>query len=199
MAIRPGYTSRDLELLPDVEGVRYEIIDGDLYVSKTPVWQHQYASGQLSADLTTWDREAGLGVTLPTPGLVFAPDQDVIPDMVWISKARLALALDRAGHLRIAPELVIEILSRGAANERRDRELKLSLYSRQGVHEYWIVDWRRRRVQVFRREQAALHLAATLEGDDVLTSPLLPGFSCPLPRLWAPEIEPAVLDEDDED
>ena len=80
--------------------------------------------------------------------------------------------------------LVVEVLSPGAENERLDRELKLSLYSRQGVREYWIVDWRARTVQVYRRQQTQLELAATLLGEDVLTSPLLPGFACPISRFW---------------
>jgi Uma2 family endonuclease len=95
---------------------------------------------------------------------------------------------DDAGHLRAAPELVVEVLSPGAANERRDREKKLALYSRQGVEEYWIVDWRARAVEVHRREGAALRLAATLRDDDQLTSPLLPGFACPISQLWPPAL-----------
>lgn len=79
---------------------------------------------------------------------------------------------------------MVEVLSPGPANEQRDRELKLSLYSRQGVQEYWIVDWQAQVVQVYRREQAALQLAATLFVGDVLTSPLLPGFTCPVDRFW---------------
>ena len=92
--------------------------------------------------------------------------------------------MDEAGHFRRAPELVVEVLSPGPKNERRDRELKLKLYSRQGVREYWIVDWRTRTVQVFRREQAALRLVATLESDDALTTPLLAGFRQPVAELW---------------
>jgi Uma2 family endonuclease len=82
----------------------------------------------------------------------------------------------------------VEVLSPGARNERRDRDLKLKLYSRQGVQEYWIADWLLRTIQVYRRQEAELRLVATLRGDDVLTSPLLPGFSCPLPSLWPPDV-----------
>jgi Uma2 family endonuclease len=53
------------------------------------------------------------------------------------------------------------------------------------VHEYWIADWRQRRLDVYRRENAALHLVATLYASDTLESPLLPGFSCPVARLFA--------------
>ena len=179
------YTSRDLECLPDVDGVRYEIIDGDLHESKQPSWHHQRACMRISLTLEVWSDQTGAGVTVPAPGLIFAADEDVAPDVVWISRERLADALDEAGHLRVAPELVVEVLSPGPANERRDRELKLKLYSRQGVREYWIVDWHRRIVQVFRRQRATLRLVATLQDDDVLTTPLLAGFACPILSLWA--------------
>jgi len=41
---------------------------------------------------------------------------------------------------------------------------------------------------VYRRSDAALHLVATLEGEDVLTTPQLPGFTCPIAELWAPTL-----------
>jgi hypothetical protein len=40
VSISPRFKSADLELLPDIDGVRYEIIDGELYVSKQPDWHH---------------------------------------------------------------------------------------------------------------------------------------------------------------
>jgi len=80
--------------------------------------------------------------------------------------------------------LVVEVLSPGSVNERRDREVKLKLYSRRGVSEYWIVDWQQRKVEVYQRQQMALHLLATLYATDTLTSPLLPGFACPVVTLF---------------
>ncbi len=184
MSVQRRYTSADLDHLPDVEGTRYEIIDGELHVSKQPSWRHQRIITKLSRELDMWSVESGLGETTHAPGLIFAEDQDVAPDLVWISDGRLAGALDDAGHLRTAPELVVEVLSPGSRNERRDRELKLALYSRQGVDEYWIVDGRSRTVQVYRGNGPLLAPTTTLQDDDVLSSPLLPGFSCPLRRLW---------------
>jgi Uma2 family endonuclease len=188
MSISRRFTSADLEGLPDIEGVRYEIIAGELHVSKQPDWHHQYACSAITTALHSWDRQTELGVTLVAPGLVFAADDDVAPDVVWVSRARLGTVLDAAGHLRAAPELVVEVLSPGSANERRDRELKLALYSRQGVDEYWIVDWRRQAVQVYRRDGATLRLVGALGSRDVLTSPLLPGFACPVSNLWTPPV-----------
>lgn len=97
--------------------------------------------------------------------------------MVWASYEWLEQLLDEAGYLTTAPELVVEVLSTGKANERRDREAKLKLYSVRGVLEYWIVNFKERVVEVYCRENGILKLAATLYHQDELTSPTLPGFS----------------------
>ena len=71
------------------------------------------------------------------------------------------------------------------ANKDRDREVKLTLYSRRGVREYWIIDRFTRTIAVHRRTAAAaLELAATLTDRDTLTSPLLPGFALPVAQLF---------------
>jgi Uma2 family endonuclease len=184
MSVQRRFTSHDLDRLPHVEGTRYEIIDGVLHVSSQPSWRHQRAANRICTALTIWSDDTGLGEPSAAPGVIFAEDDDVAPDIVWISKRRLDGGLDSAGHLRVAPELVVEVLSPGSANERRDRVTKLDLYSRQGVREYWIVDCRLRTVEVFRRAGAVLERVATLADDDVLTSPLLPGFALPVRSIW---------------
>jgi Uma2 family endonuclease len=178
------FTTADLELLPD-NGDRYEIIDGELFVTRAPHWGHQKAIGNLYQELNTWSRETNLGQAGINPGLIFTDADNVIPDLVWASNERLAILLDEAGHLTGAPELVVEVLSAGADNERRDRDLKLRLYSVRGVQEYWIVNWRLQQIEVYRREQASLRLVATLLSADELTSPLLPGFSCSVAQIFA--------------
>jgi Uma2 family endonuclease len=183
MTIAEKLTSADLLLLPQ-DNKRYELIEGELYVSRQPSWEHQFTCGQCFRFLQEWNEQTGEGVAITAPGLVFADDDDVVPDVVWVSHERLQAVADKAGHLRAAPELLIEVLSPGTVNEKRDREAKLRLYSRRGVHEYWIVDWMRRQVEVHRREQAALKLAATLYGQDTLASALLPGFSCQVAKLF---------------
>ena len=182
-AVAEKFTSAQLALMPD-DGKRYEIVDGELYVSRQPVFEHQYTCNQLGHLLAQWDEEKNLGVVLQAPGLIFGRHDDVAPDVVWITRQRLAKALDEGGHLTIAPELVIEVLSPGKANQERDREVKLNLYSGRGVDEYWIVSWMQRFVEVYRREDAALKLVATLHYTDNLTSLLLPGFSCPVSNYF---------------
>ncbi len=172
------WTSKDLEAMPD-DGKRYEIIDGELYVAKQPHWNHQLVCMQIGTFLSVWSKQSGLGKVNGAPGLIFAEDDDVAPDLVWISNQRLAMALEDDGKLHAAPELVIEVLSPGNINETRDREVKLKLYSRRGVNEYWIVSWPRRQIEVFRRDPQSLILeqVATVYEQDMLQSSLLPGFA----------------------
>jgi len=169
--------------MPD-DGKRYEIIDGELYVSKQPSWHHQHTCLRIAMEIETWTRKTGAGQINLAQGLIFAEDDDVAPDVVWLSNERLAHTLAEDGKLHSAPELVIEVLSPGRANEQRDREAKLKLYSRRGVSEYWIIDWQRRQMGVYRRHELALHLVATLQDGDTLETPLFPGFSCSLATLF---------------
>ncbi|MCC5658785.1 Uma2 family endonuclease [Nostoc sp. XA010] len=180
---RIRWTITDLELLPD-NGNRYEIIDGELFVTRAPHWGHQKATGNIYAELRTWSLSTGLGEAVPTPGIIFTDADNVIPDVVWVSKERLALLLDNEGHLTGAPELVVEVLSPGVQNERRDREVKLKLYASRGVQEYWILNWQLQQVEVYRREKAVLKLVATLFATDDLFSPLLPNFVCIVAQLF---------------
>lgn len=177
------WTASDLELFPD-DNTRYEIIDGELLVTRAPHWHHQTAIDNLCFALKSWNRLTGLGVIATTPGIVFADSDNVIPDLVWLRQGRLREILDDQGHLTAAPDLVVEVLSEGVGQERRDRELKLKLYSIQGVLEYWIVDWRKKSIQVYRRENAALGLVATLFENDSITSLLLPDFVCKLTEIF---------------
>jgi Uma2 family endonuclease len=181
---RTHWTTADINLLPD-NGTRYEIIDGELFMSKQPHWHHQETCGNIYQELRSWSQNSGLGRASITPGILFTESDNVVPDVAWASNERLSTLMDEAGHLTGAPELVVEVLSAGAENERRDREAKLKLYESRGVREYWIVDWRLQQVEVYRREQALLRLVATLFAEDELVTPLLPGFACQVARLFA--------------
>jgi Uma2 family endonuclease len=177
------WTSHDLEFLPD-NGKRNEIVDGELYISDPFLWEHQLIAAELCMLLSIWSKQTSRGTANIAPGVIFDDYNDVVPDVVWISQERLAIALQSDGMLHSAPDLAIEILSPGSTNEYRDREVKLKLYSRQGVLEYWVVNWQERSIEIYQRERALLTLNRKLYASDVLESPLLPGFSCLLSQLF---------------
>ncbi len=181
---RVRWTTVDLDFFPN-NGKRYEIVDGELFVTKAPSWEHQKVTDNICMELNLWSRQTNLGRSASGAGIIFTEADNVIPDVVWISSDRISALLDNAGHLTAAPELVVEVLSPGEANIRRDREIKLRLYAAQGVQEYWIADRILQQIQVYRRVKATLVLVATLLPSDELTSPLLPGFACPVERLFS--------------
>ena len=177
------WTSADLELMPDNDS-RYEIINGELYVTRAPHNKHQDTCGNFHYELKAWSKVSKLGYAVIGAGLIFGDSDDVIPDVIWMSKEKYADLIDNTGHFRGAPELVIEVLSAGTDNEKRDRQVKLKLYSNHGVLEYWIADWRAKQIQVYRRENGVLKLTMTLFESDTLTSPLLPEFACSLVQIF---------------
>jgi Uma2 family endonuclease len=176
----------DLALLPDEAGTRYELIQGVLHVTMQPHWQHQTITAHLVVALGVWSMQTGRGVVLPTPGVILAPDEAVVPDVVWVRRERLPGLLGEDGKVHGAPDLVIEVLSPGRQNQERDRVAKRDLYQRHGVVEYWIVDRWQRGVEVYRLAEGPTvgPVAVVGEGDD-LTSPLLPGFSVAVAALFA--------------
>ena len=102
------WTIHDLEVLPDEPGKRYEIIDGQLYVTTQPSNEHQLVWLAASMELQAWSRETGAGITIPAPGVIFAVDEAVAPDVVWVSRERRAATLGADGKLHGAPDLIIE-------------------------------------------------------------------------------------------
>jgi len=147
---------------------------------------HHIVCGQISFFLRIWNKEYRLGRANIAPGIIFDSENCVAPDVIWISNERLTETYQADGKLHSAPELVVEVLSPGSANEARDRSVKLKLYSRRGVSEYWLVSWPKRQLEVYRRnpELLALELIQTLFETDTLTSPLLPGFSCKVSEIF---------------
>lgn len=177
-AQRIRWDIHDLEGLPQNEWTTYEIIDGELFVTRSPHRRHQQVGGKIYAALDAWSVDSDLGEAIFAPSIVLSDADNVIPDAVWVTKERLALIEDEAGHFTKLPELMIEVLSPGAENIRRDRQVKLKLYSAQGAQEYWIADRFEKRIEVYRREDGRLVLVMTLTAEDTISSPLLPGFSC---------------------
>jgi Uma2 family endonuclease len=87
-------------------------------------------------------------------------------------------------HARGAPEIVVEVASRGT--RKRDETVKRRLYEREGVSEYWVVDPEVDVVRAYRLEGGRFQRAVELtrEAGDVLTTTLLTGLEMPLARIF---------------
>jgi Uma2 family endonuclease len=177
-------TYDDYALLPE-DGRRYEIIDGELYVSPSPFIPHQELSFELSGRFWSYLKRHRLGRILAAPVDVLLSKHDIVqPDLLFISNERAGIAADNK-NVKGAPDLLVEILSK--STRKLDEEIKLHLYERYDVLEYWIFDTDRRSVRAYRRSGERLLLIAELsaEAGDVLTTPLLPGLELPLSEIFS--------------
>ena len=122
--------------LPD-DGNRYEVIDGELFVTPAPTWEHQAASRKLFLRMYGYLASHAIGEAILAPADVeFANDRMVEPDLfvVPLVAGRVPCTWEEVGRLLLA----VEVLS--PRTGRADRQVKRRLYQGQGVPEYWIVD-----------------------------------------------------------
>lgn len=181
--IQPVLTIADLDCTPD-DGNKYELIEGEIYMSRAPSLTHQITLQNFLMTLGSYVTNNPIGIVVPGPGVIFDDFNGVIPDIVFFSHERRA-EIASGDRLSGAPDLVIEIISPGAENERRDRVLKRRLYGRFGVKEYWLVDLASRSVEIYELADDGLELTAMFAGDDEMISVLLPGFRAKLADLFA--------------
>ena len=172
-------TYADYELFPD-DGLRHEIIDGEHYVTASPVTRHQRISLELSYLIRSYLETHPIGEVFHAPFDVLLSFTDVVvPDLIYLSKARAHLLT--AKNLQGAPDLIVEILS--PSTRSRDERLKRDLYERVGVDEYWLVDPDRDIFTICRRGPEGFQAPLRHDQDDVVTTPLLPDFELPLAKV----------------
>jgi Uma2 family endonuclease len=174
--VYPRLTIDDLDALPD-DSKRYEIIKGELFVTGILGLTHQAITSNILFAFMTYLKQNPLGKFFPTPGVIFSDFDAVIPDLVFISHERLdEIAVNE--RLSGAPEIIIEILSPGLENQKRDRQIKRQLYRKYGVKEYWIVDAEQSTVEIYRSPK--FNRAKIFTMDEEIKTPLLPNFCCPV-------------------
>lgn len=180
--VAPKFTYKDLQEMPD-DGKRYQLIDGELYVSPSPNRGHQRAVGNLYAFLRERVEKAGLGEVYLAPfDVVFDQMNVVQPDLLVVGKERLAIITE--ANVEGVPDIAIEVLS--PSNKRFDREKKLQLYGRVGVPELWYFDPADRTAEVFHTQaDGRCVLTAKLSGSEAIRSAVFPDLSLTLDEVFA--------------
>jgi Uma2 family endonuclease len=181
--IEPLLTVEDLDACPD-DGNRYELIEGELFVSRAPGISHQRILHNLQFEFELYLKGNPIGILVPGTGAVFSDYDAVIPDLVFVSNERWTSVVS-GPRITGAPDIVVEILSPGAENRRRDLSVKRQLYAKYGVKEYWAVDPENRSVDVYRLVEQNLVEIATLMDHDEISSPMLPRFQLKVSAIFS--------------
>lgn len=180
MRISTKFTYEDLQHFPPDRN-RYEIVDGELFVTPAPIPLHQRIVGNLHAELRQHVRKHRLGEVFVVPlDVVFKQETVLEPDILFVSRRHLEIVGDK--YLSGPPDLVVEVLSE--SSRRMDREIKPKQYALYGVPEFWRIDPEGKTVEIFRLEEDAYELVERVGFGDELTSPLFPGLSLPVSSLW---------------
>ncbi|MFN2513356.1 MAG: Uma2 family endonuclease [Pyrinomonadaceae bacterium] len=180
--IQPLITVAELDACPD-DGNRYELIEGELFVSRAARLPHQLVLHNLQVALASYLKQNPIGKVVPSPGAVFSDYDAVIPDLVFVKNESWDRIVADERFVK-APDLVIEILSPGKQNRERDVLIKRQLYSRYGVEEYWIVDPEKREIAIYRKLEESLQTVSTVREPETVTSLTLPGLELDLQTIF---------------
>jgi Uma2 family endonuclease len=176
-----GLSYEDYLELPDNEGTRYEILDGDLAVTPAPTTIHQRVLFNLARLLDRHVRERSLGEILLAPtDVILANTTVVVPDLLYVRAERTSIITRRA--IEGPPDLIVEVLS--TKTSKRDRETKLKLYARYGVPHYWIVHPDARWVEIYEGQRGSYRLTTRENAEGVVRPPLFPELEIHLGEIW---------------
>jgi Uma2 family endonuclease len=173
-------TYEDYVAFPD-DGLRREILDGELFVSASPNLRHQTVSRRLLVQLFLQIEKPGLGQVFDAPTDVQLGDHDlVVPDLFVVRREREYVLTPIK--VRGTPDLVIEILSPAAPQVDQGR--KKERYEAHAVAEYWIVDPDENVVEQWRYTSNGYECAAVCR--EQVEPREFPGVVVNLRNVWGP-------------
>ena len=170
------------------EGENIEIISGKAFMMATPSRIHQKISMELSRQLANFlERKSCEVYPAPFSVRLFEQDGDSPENVDTAVEPDISVVCDRSKldkhGCKGAPDMIIEILS--PSTRRHDRLVKLNLYQRAGVREYWIADPDNKSVQVFTLESGALKIREDYGREDVAKVNVLDGCFIELSKVFS--------------
>lgn len=172
----------EFQTLPRDGSKRFELIEGEVFMTPSPNTRHQRAVAKLLRRLADFTDEHDLGEVFIAPyDIVFSKWTALEPDLLFIRRERSGIVTD--ANVKGAPDLVIEVLS--PSNKAHDRKRKLREYEKAGVPEAWYLDPEERTGEILNLGADGLYaVTASLSGNDEITSRVAPGFSITLEGVF---------------
>ncbi len=186
-AEKERYTFADVLTWPDDE--RAELIDGEVVLmAPAPSREHQEISGEVFRQLANYLEGKKCKVYhAPFDVRLFEKDGDTPEDVDTVVEPDITIVCDHSKlddrGCKGAPDMVVEILS--PSTQRHDRLVKLGLYQRAGVREYWIVDPDSSTVQVFLQRDGSLQLHEVYDRQGVAKVNVLDGCFIELSKVFS--------------
>lgn len=161
-----------------------EWVDGHLVEEEVTDYLHEVVVGALIATFGAWLEGQDGFVGGSDAKFVVSPRRGRKPDIsVFLPGGRVPPA---RGLVRIPPDIVVEVLSAGPRDRRRDRVEKLNEYAAFGVRFYWLLDPDERTLQILQLSAEGRYVHAVAAAAGVVDPvPGCPGLRLDLDALWA--------------
>jgi Uma2 family endonuclease len=176
MATHTLMTAEQFDALPQEEGRRWELLDGELIEMSMATARHNLIQLRLGAAMLAWLEKDDLGAALTTTEFAFQENR-FQPDVAVLLKEKWTQADQNRGLLLVIPDITVEIVSPSESARNLDR--KIRTYRTCGVSEVWIIYHEAKHMYV----HAASGIRELFDTDN-LETPLLPGWSLPLASLF---------------
>ncbi len=170
-------SAEEFFLLED-DGCRYELIDGVVCMSPSPVGVHQFVAAEITSQIGAFLMKNRLGRVAAELDVYMGQGPsggDLVyrPDLLYLRSENVRRGMKR---VTVPPDLVVEIIS--VTSRRLDQETKKSDYERFGIAEYWVLDPEQDSMNFFRL-RGDRYVEIQPEGNTVLSG-ALPGFALDL-------------------
>ncbi|MBN1351767.1 Uma2 family endonuclease [candidate division KSB1 bacterium] len=164
------------------DGIKKEIIEGDLCMSPAPSLKHQTILKRLAHLLDDYVHQKQLCEIFIAPCDVILSDINVVqPDIVFISRENYSILNEL--NVQGAPDVVFEISS--PSSRETDLIFKKRIYERFGVKEYWIVDPEAEAIEIFQNKENQFQLLAKAVPQQPLVSQLIEGLELDLAAIFS--------------
>src|SRR5579872_2121800 len=176
MATQTLITAEEFDQLPEQEGRRFELLDGEMIEMPTATARHNFIQMRLGAELHGWLKESR-GAVLPTTEFAFGSNR-FQPDLAVLLAAKWKEVEQSRCPVLIIPDIAVEIVSPSESAWNLDRKIGICLS--QGVSEVWIVYPDSQHMLIY-----GANGIRNLVHTDRLETPLLPGWSIALSEVFA--------------
>ena len=184
VASRSPITAEELFEFPD-DGGRCELVKGEIIRMAPTGAEHGVVTARIGHLVQEYANKHGLGLCCGAEtGFILERDPDTVraPDAAVVLASRVPASGVPVGYWPFAPDLAVEVIS--PSDRLADVHVKIAEYFAAGTRLVWLAEPETRMVHVYRSQQQVEVLGTEddLEGGDVL-----PGFQCPVRRLFPPD------------
>lgn len=169
---------QEFENLP--EGTLCQLIDGEIIMSPSPTFYHQFVVNKILHLLNQHASERDTGYVIPSPIDVYFSEEEVFqPDIIFISRERKDIIKEK---IKGVPDLVVEVLSPSTAYY--DLVHKKNIYEESDVKEFWVVDTDEKSFEVYENTDKKFVIYSKARNGGIVESKLLKDLKIDIKKLF---------------